>query len=392
MTDCTRDSRSAALGEAGETMSMLSSRALLAAALMFAAAAGCGDAPGTLHGPCRGEAPECNAGLACVSGRCEAASDADDVTGDLAIDAEPGDAADARDAFDGSSDAADAFDAATDTARDVPQVDAPICPAPAADAATCLGRGVVDYTLGSMVCGNATGASAIASTSCQPLAGGPEAMFGFDVTATTGVAFTVRAGFDSILSIRSMCSDTAGEIACNDVSGTDASSSLRTVLDPGHYVAVVDQFGNAGSGGAFTIESQTFTAAANARCTTARMLSAGASVTDESIASGDSSPTLCRTVDRGAERFYTISVPAGSTLAVTATMHGGWRIAMHIVDGCTSTANCLADALGTTTTPNPTIHWTNNGPAARDVTFAIASVSEPVADTDRYDLAIAFTP
>jgi hypothetical protein len=155
---------------------------------------------------------------------------------------------------------------------------------------------------------------------------------------------------------------------------------------------VVDEFGAGGTGGSFVLETGTYMPARNALCADAEPLRGMMSVSAEPIGTGDSTSTVCRTIDHGAERFYSLSVMPGQTVAALATATAGWRIAMHIFDGCTATANCLADAAGTTAMPNPTTSWTNHGTTTRDVIIAVAAVDDPVTTGAQYSLMVTLTP
>jgi hypothetical protein len=354
--------------------------------------------------PCR-EDHTCAGEWVCVENVCRDALGSD--VFDVPIDhpaSDTSDVTDARadtfDAADAPSDLVDVVDdgdvavdvPVIDSAPDVAPVDGAMCPEPDGDAGTCASHQAVAITLGTPVCGVSSGASSIPSSSCQSLTGGPEAAFSFTLSHETGVSLTVRGTFDSVLTVRRTCETPSDEVACNDVQGGTASSSLRAVLPAGTYYAVVDEFGSGGTGGNFVLESGTYMPAMNARCANADPLRGTMMVSGVSIETGDSTSTVCRTIDHGAERFYSLTVMAGQTLTALATSTPGWRIALHAFDACDSTANCLADAASTTAMPNPTLTWTNHGSAPRDVILAVAAVDDPVPAGAQYTMGVTLTP
>lgn len=197
------------------------------------------------------------------------------------------------------------------------------------------------------IMGTTMGASTLASSTCQSNAGGPEHFYTLRVTERTGVILSTEGSgtmFDTIVTIR-RC-DTGAEIACDDDGGDmpSTSSLVRTVLDPGTYTVVVD--GYSMGAGAYVLNARTYAIAPNAACSGAVTLAPGASLMNQDLVGAAAPSTACgRTSDSG-PLYYSVTVPANSSVTVSATpvMGQTWTATLRALDDCTTT---MCAALGT---------------------------------------------
>ncbi len=134
------------------------------------------------------------------------------------------------------------------------------------------------------------------------------------------------------------------------------NATLRTVLDPGNYFVLVDQYGTSGgTGGAYTLNLRTYTPADNGACTAARALTPGMTVMGNTTTGGAASGA-CVTDQWGPQLFYTVTIPPGQRATVTATPTGtpAWRAVVRAQSNCGSTAS---------TWPRPATRRTSRGGA-----------------------------
>jgi hypothetical protein len=183
-------------------------------------------------------------------------------------------------------------------ATDVPGSDVITTDVPPTDGPSGRCSTTTPLTLGGMVSGTLSGANEFMSTGCQSNAGGPETVYSLHIPATIGVEFTTGGSLDTILSIRTACGDETSEIQCNDDSNDTLQSDIRTVLAPGDYFVVVDEYGTDATGGAFTLTTTTFTVAPNSTCGTAATFTGPGPVSGDST--GGTVPTAtCLTSSDG---------------------------------------------------------------------------------------------
>jgi hypothetical protein len=256
--------------------------------------------------------------------------------------------------------------------------------APPVDAGPCLGRTVRDLPLPSARGGVLAGPSVISGASCQPNAGGPEDVYLLHVAARTGVTLSTMdpaTTVDTVLSVRTDCTSVATEVACNDDHGLSTRSAIRTVLDPGDYFVIVDQFGASGRGGAYLLTAAAFTPAANAACAGAVALVAEAApLGGQDLAAGGAPSELCRFTDVGPQLFYRVTVAAGGHATVTARPTGGattWRPVVRSFDACPA-SRCVADAIAPAPGMPATLTVSNPGTSAVDVVVSVASHEDPL--------------
>ncbi|MBI5515082.1 MAG: hypothetical protein HY909_15000 [Deltaproteobacteria bacterium] len=249
---------------------------------------------------------------------------------------------------------------------DRPPSDAPptlVCPAPTA-AFSLPGAAVLrdDET---------AGANDIPSTRCQPDAEGPEDAYALTVTVRTGLLIDTegaRTDFDTVLSLRALCDDPRAELACDDDGGRDRTSSLRTILDPGRYALLVDGFG--GGSGRYALRVSSFTPAPNSGCAGALALAPGARLAAQDARNGGFRGAACR-ASGGGPLFYTVAVPAGSRVRVTATPLGPFAPVLAAADNCTRA--CTTESVGEREGAPSSLVLTNTGGSARTFVVSVAS-------------------
>ena len=86
--------------------------------------------------------------------------------------------------------------------------------------------------------------------------------------------------------------------------------------------------------------------------------------------------------------YYTISVPAGQGLTVTATPLSSWNPVIRLLPSCGATT-CLSTANATTTGPE-TLFYANSGASAQPVTIAVGSASSTTFGA--FDLTASLGP
>jgi hypothetical protein len=74
---------------------------------------------------------------------------------------------------------------------------------------------------------------------------GPDRVYDFTLAARTMVRFQMD-GYDSVLHLRSTCSDPSSEVACDDDGGGGSNSMISTILEPGSYYLFADSFAAGG--------------------------------------------------------------------------------------------------------------------------------------------------
>jgi hypothetical protein len=245
-----------------------------------------------------------------------------------------------------------------------------------------------------MAMGTTSGMSRVPGASCAGptmTAGGPEHIYTLPVYTRTGVMLNVTsATFDTTVSIRRACADAMSEVACDDDSGAGTLSLIRAVLDPGDYYVIVDQYGTSGTGGDYTLAVSAFTPAANRECSAASALMPGASVTGNLIAGGEPNAT-CLTDADGPQLFYSLSIPAGQRLTITATPTGmpAWVPVVRVLSGCAATT-CLASAQAPTAGSPASAMLDNRGTTTQNVIISVSSIDPDVFGT--FSLVANLTP
>jgi hypothetical protein len=113
---------------------------------------------------------------------------------------------------------------------------------------TCASATPLDLSLGS-VQGTTTGAGGEYSGSCVSNTG-PEVVWRFTINEPLHVKFHMT-GFDTVLYLRSNCTDAQSEIDCDDDGGGSSSSLISADLAAGTYYLFCDGYGSAS--GAYTL-------------------------------------------------------------------------------------------------------------------------------------------
>lgn len=229
--------------------------------------------------------------------------------------------------------------------------------------------------------GTTMGASLVPGTSCTATSG-PEHVYPLAVTARTGVLLSTTAMYDTVLAVRRTCNSATGEVACvDDVPGTN-NATLRTVLEPGNYFVLVDQYGSSGgTGGAYTLNLRAYTPADNGVCSAARALTPGMTVMGNTTAGGAASGA-CITDQWGPQLFYTVQIPPGQRAVVTATPTGmpAWRATVRGLQSCTAAA-CLASATSATDNGAAVTRINNRGTTPLTAVVSVSSASATTGGT-----------
>ncbi len=224
------------------------------------------------------------------------------------------------------------------------------------------------------------GTSTIATSRCQSNTGGPEHVYTVQVASRTGVIFDTDAmsgtTFDTVLSLRSVCENTSTELSCDDDGGDNpgTSSVMRAVLDPGTYALVVDGFNT--QSGRYVLRTTPFAAAANATCNAPITLPLGDTIAAQSLAGAGAPSRACRTNSFGGQLFYSLTVPASTTVQVVVTPTGttpGWTPVLRVLNQCEDTA-CFADAQGGAGTAATTV-FANGSPTPQTYILSVASTA-----------------
>lgn len=283
-------------------------------------------------------------------------------------------------------------DAPADTAADTtPPADVPSACTPTVPVGTAitLPSGGMPMAAGTTV----GGMNRVAMASCQSSAIGPEAYHVLDVTARTGVLLNTNGSlstFDTVLHVRRGCDPTMMEVACDDDAGDSNFSFIRTALDPGRYLVVVDGYGTSSTStslsGAYMLQARSFTLAGNAECATPQALTIGTPRMDQSTSGGYRASTACRTSDTGSQVFYSVAVPPGMSVNVTATPTGTpmWQPVVRVLDSCAATT-CVTDARTTTAGTPTSVVFANTGAATR--TFVVSVGTSNVTDVGTFNIA-----
>ncbi len=278
----------------------------------------------------------------------------------------------------------DATTDVTDSATGTDAVDVP--------ASACAFPIAGDLAAPGTVSGTLSGASRIAVTSCQSNVGGAEAIYTLHIAASTGVTLSTGGSLDTVVSIRTACALSTSEVACNDDGGVGTLSVVRTTLAPGDYFVIVDQYGTAPTGGAFTLDYSTFTPAANATCATATPVTAGTPVTGDTNGGG-AAATTCLTGSDGPQLFYSVTIPAGQRATITTTPTGTavWTPVERVLADCAATT-CLVSATATGASMPAVVTRDNAGTAPVTLIVAVSSTTAGESGTFSLDLALAPIP
>jgi hypothetical protein len=266
-----------------------------------------------------------------------------------------------------------------------------MCGSAPPDASVCLSRPLRVLALTDSQCGTLQGTSSVASTLCQRDTSGPDELYQLHLAAPSGLALRATSGSDLVLSVRSNCADANSEVACGqDTTGTSQgfAPALRAALPAGDYVVIVDEYGGSPTGGSYVLEAAPFTAAANARCGGALAMTSGVARTQQLIATGDSNGRLCRTTDSGAELFYSVVMPAGSTADVVVNVTGGtWLPVIHVFGGCSAMPTCFGDMSATGAGPTNLL-VRNTGTSTINAIIAVAAPREPSDAANQFDITV----
>jgi hypothetical protein len=209
-------------------------------------------------------------------------------------------------------------------------------------------------------------------------ANGPEHVFPFTLTTRTGVQLdTDGSMFDTVLYVRSRCDSPMGQLACNDDVAGNNNAFVRAVLDPGTYYAVVDTFGD-GTGGMYSLRARTFTPEPNATCAAAIPLMEGVASRGDVFGGGDPG-AACDADAWGPQIHYTVSVPAGRAVVLTAVPRtAGWSAIVRARTACDATV-CVASGRSASEGTGAVARWENRSGAPVTLQVSVASTTGRVS-------------
>ena len=272
------------------------------------------------------------------------------------------------------------------------------------------------------VSGVLTGPSRNPAVSCDTTTatGGPDAFFSLEVDAFTLVVIDVTSPVETLIAVRAGCGGDVSEVACGDlppVSDTDAGggpadagvsdaieeepiaagagasgghlSSVRVALAAGAYTVIVDTISLGSLTSApFTISARALPQAANASCATPTLLASETSA-QGNLDFGGQPVTACGATTGGA-LFYSVGVPAGQRLTVSASLMTGdhaWLPTLAAFGSCGGTS-CLAEGRATAGSTQE-LDWINSGTDWRLVTFSVGA-DGPVNDA-QFNVSVSLT-
>lgn len=199
--------------------------------------------------------------------------------------------------------------------------------------------------------GAVSGTSAIASASCQSSTKGPEVVFAFATDVPKAFVLST-SGYDTVASVRTACTDAATELACSDDPGGSGSPAVvRAALPAGAYYAVVDKYASTATttGGTLNVSALLFDAVPHTSCTAAKTLTA-AGLPNESfelaLTRTGTAPCATSNSPRGPSLWFSYTLPAYTSVVLTATPSSSLALTMRVVDACASTT-CVGSSSST---------------------------------------------
>jgi hypothetical protein len=142
----------------------------------------------------------------------------------------------------------------------------------------------------------------------------------------------------------------------------------------------------------FDITVDTTTIMPGQSCESAQAITPGTPLMGQSTMGASLTAAPCRS-ENGGQRFFSVSIPAGQRVRVTATppASGGQQPVLRAFDGCAATT-CIDNAIGgTSATPAAaSVDIPNSGTTPRTVYVSLASPSSGTAGT--WDVAAALSP
>ena len=265
---------------------------------------------------------------------------------------------------------------------------------PAANAECAAG---VALSAGTPVMGDSTSGGA-SGTACLGGSWGPQLFYTVRVPAGQRAVVTATpAGapaWSAVVRARAGCAATSCLAAATSPTAGAAAVARydnRTAAPVDLSLSVASTSGT--SGGAFSLAvafEPAPAAPANAACASARVLTAGATLTgeDASLASTRLGG-VCVAEAQGGSLFYRLSVPARATALVTATPRGGWNPVVRALDACDS-RSCAASSNTAGADQPETLTWVNADATARDIVLAVGSLDP--SNGGRFDLSATIVP
>jgi len=287
---------------------------------------------------------------------------------------------------DGSSDVvSQGTDAASDT---VAAPDAPM----AAGNSTCAGATALQPGAPVTAQAVARGGPGL-SSACVPSAVGKTLYYRISVPAgqTVVVVATPTSLLDAVIRFIEACP----AVACLDSwdsepAGTAESGHWSNTGTTAVDVIVAVSAYTSDSRGAFDLTASLAPSPSNLTCATAISVTSGTPVTAQDLAlAAHQSDLRCLATATGPELFYSIGVPAGQRLTVTATPTGTWNPVVRVFSSCTDTV-CQASSNAAPAGASEMLVYPNSGTAA--VTAIVAIGSELASSLGRFDATFVVGP
>lgn len=227
------------------------------------------------------------------------------------------------------------------------------------------------------------------STGCS-LESGPDRVFAVDVPAGERLTATVTpapdAGLDVVVNL--VAAPAASCRASPPVCLSSADRGFRDEADSATFInasattqslfVVVGSYFAMPPGGDFTLTTTSLPPPPGDTCSTATPLIAGTPLTAQTLTGyGDdvSSGIGCASGGTGGDRFYSLTIPAGKQVTVTATPQATLDTVLSLIDAaaCAAPLTCLAGAPSTATGQVDQLFFTNRTSTPLAVLIAVDS-------------------
>ncbi|MCA2977095.1 MAG: hypothetical protein INH41_24880 [Myxococcaceae bacterium] len=237
------------------------------------------------------------------------------------------------------------------------------------------------------------------TAACAPSQAGPSRFYSVVVPAGTAVnVAAATTGFNIGVRAFNTCAQTA--TSCTAFADNTSSSTTETLRlnNPGttdqSYVVAVSA-STLTTTGTYSVSAVVTTPppAANASCSAPTLLTAGTPVSGERSDLGGLPLTQCLPGQTGFVRYYTVPVPAGSTLQAVVTSNGA-NNAVRLLDSCGATT-CAASSditTGTTATSFESVLFSNTTTAPVSPIIAVSSVNTGATATQTFTVNAVINP
>ncbi|MBL8941330.1 MAG: hypothetical protein JNM69_42685, partial [Archangium sp.] len=238
---------------------------------------------------------------------------------------------------------------------------------------------------GTPTTGQSTESGGAVGTSCAVSNSGPQRFYSFSVPAATRATFTVTPQAPAVSVVRRLVDSCAATTCLASGSGTTAGTLVFDNRGGAPTTAIVSVAATrSGTDAVFDVSVATtpITLSANAQCSAATALVVDAAATaGETIQTGGTALTNCVTAQAGPVRYYTVDVPAGGAVSVTATS-SAFNVGLRQLSNCGATT---CDAFSNNTSSGAeALRLTNSGATTR--TFTIAVSASTLTSTGTYSI------